>query len=95
QEAEIKVETFQFTKYGTIHGEIVQVSNDAIDDEKRGLIYSSRVRPERATMQVEDKTVNLAPGMAVTVEIKTGRRRVIEYFLSPLIQHAPESLHER
>jgi hemolysin D len=46
-------------------------------------------------MQVETKTVNLTPGMAVTVEIKTGRRRVIEYFLSPLIEHVGESLRER
>lgn len=95
QDAEIKVETFPFTKYGTIHGKIVQVSNDAIDDEKRGLIYSSRIHPERATMRVEGKIVNLSPGMSVTVEIKTGKRRVIEYFLSPLIQQAQESLHER
>ena len=95
QEAEIKIETFPFTKYGTIHGQITQVSNDAIDDEKRGLIYSARVQPGRTTMRVEGKTVNLSPGMAVTVEIKTGKRRIIEYFLSPLIQHASESLHER
>ena len=46
-------------------------------------------------MQVEDKTVNLSAGMAVTVEIKTGKRRVIEYFLSPLLQHGNESLRER
>ena len=49
----------------------------------------------RATMQMEDKTVHLSPGMAVTVEIKTGQRRVIEYFLSPLLQHTNESLRER
>ncbi|MEW6036663.1 MAG: HlyD family type I secretion periplasmic adaptor subunit [Pseudomonadota bacterium] len=95
QEAEIKVETFPFTKYGTVHGRIDQVSDDAINDEKRGLIYSCRVKPERSTMQVEGKTVNLSPGMSVSVEIKTGKRQVIEYFLSPLIQHASESLHER
>lgn len=91
QEAEIKIETFPFTKYGTLHGLITQVSNDAIDDEKRGLMYSCRVQPERTTMRVDGKTVNLSPGMAGTVEIKTGKRRVIEYFLSPLIQHASES----
>ena len=95
QEAEIKVETFPFTKYGTIHGIIAHVSSDAISDEKRGLIYSTKVQPARSTIRVEDKAVNLAPGMAVTVEIKTGKRRVIEYFLSPLIQHASESLRER
>jgi hemolysin D len=50
---------------------------------------------QRATMQVEGKTVNLSAGMAVSVEIKTGKRRVIEYFLSPLLQHGSESLRER
>lgn len=95
QAAEIKVETFQFTKYGTIHATVTHISNDAINDEKRGLIYSGRFKLSRATMHVEDKIINLSPGMAVTVEIKTAKRRVIEYFLSPLIQHTSESLRER
>ncbi len=95
QIAEVKIETFPFTKYGTIHASITHVSHDAINDEKRGLIYSTRARLERATMQVEEKMVSLTPGMAVTVEIKTGKRRVIEYFLSPLMQYGSESLRER
>jgi len=95
QEAEIKIETFPYTKYGTIHGELKHVSNDAINDETRGLVYSSRVKLGRTTVQVDRKFVNLSPGMAVTVEIKTDTRRVIEYFLTPLIQHTSESLRER
>ena len=95
QDAEIKIETFQYSKYGTLHGEMLQVSTDAINDEKRGLIYATKIKLPRTTMQVENKTVNLSPGMAVTVEIKTGKRRVIEYFLSPLIEHVGESLRER
>lgn len=95
QEAEVKIETFPFTKYGTIPATIIQVSNDAIQDEKRGLIYAARVALSRATMAVEEKTVNLTSGMAVTVEIKTGKRRLIEYFLSPLLQYENESLRER
>lgn len=95
QTAEVKIETFTYTKYGTIHGKVKHVSSDAISDEKKGLIYSSRVKLERSTVVVGDKIVNLAPGMAVTVEIKTDKRRVIEYFLTPLLQHASESLRER
>jgi hemolysin D len=95
QIAEVKIETFPFTKYGTIHASITHVSHDAINDEKRGLIYSTRARLDRATMQIEEKTVSLTPGMAVTVEIKIGKRRVIEYFLSPLMQYSSESLRER
>lgn len=95
QGAEVKVETFPYTKYGTIHAEVTQVSHDAINDEKRGLIYSTRVKMDKATMRIENKIVNLSPGMAVSVEIKTGKRRVIEYFLSPLLQYRDESLRER
>lgn len=95
QDAEVKVETFPFTKYGTIRGTITQVSSDAIQDEKLGLIYSTRVKLARDTLRVENKTVRLTPGMAVTVEVKTGKRRVIEYFLSPLMQVTSESLRER
>ena len=95
QDAEVKVETFPFTKYGTLHGKVTQVSSDAIQDEKRGLIYSTRVKLARDTIQVENKMVRLSPGMAVTVEVKTGTRRVIEYFLSPLMQVTSESLRER
>lgn len=89
------METFPFTKYGTLHGKITQVSSDAIQDEKLGLIYATRVKLNKDTLQVENKTVRLSPGMAVTVEVKTGTRRVIEYFLSPLMQYSSESLRER
>ncbi len=46
-------------------------------------------------MEIDDRLVDLAPGMAVTVEIKTGSRRIIEYVLSPLLRYKQESLRER
>jgi hemolysin D len=95
QTAEIKIETFPFSKCGTIPASLTHVAHDAINDEKRGLIYSTQASLQRATVQVEDKTVNLSAGMVVTMEIKTGSRRVIEYFLSPLLQYGSESLRER
>lgn len=95
QMAEVKVETFSYTKYGTIPAKVITVSSDAIQDEKRGLIYAARVKLDRATLVVDDKKVDLSPGMAVTVEVKTGKRRILEYFLSPLLQYGNESLRER
>jgi hemolysin D len=62
---------------------------------KRGLVYAARVRLDRSTMNVDGSLIQLTPGMAVSVEIKTGKRRVIEYFLSPLLQYRRESLRER
>jgi hemolysin D len=95
QTAEIKFETFPFTRYGTIPGKVTFVSNDAVSDEKRGLIFPARLVLDRATIQIDDRTVRLSPGMAVTSEIRTGSRRVIEFFLSPIIQTTQESLRER
>ena len=120
QPAEIKVDTFNFTKYGLLHGRVLNVSQDAIVRDKanaagpgtsasadtslaapangaggQDLVYAARVSLDRAAMDVDGRMVNLAPGMAVTVEIKTGTRRVIEYLLSPLLRYKQEALRER
>lgn len=95
QPVEIKIETFPFTLYGTVPGIVLTVSEDAVPIEKVGLVYPTRVSMDRSTIQVDGKPVNLSPGMAVTVEVKTGQRRVIEYLLSPLLKSVRESLRER
>ncbi|WP_445497039.1 HlyD family type I secretion periplasmic adaptor subunit [Photorhabdus sp. SF281] len=95
QSVTVKVETFNFTKYGTVDGEVLNVSNDAIEDEKRGLIYSTRIRLKSDHLLVNGQRVVLSPGMSITAEIKTDQRRVIDYFLSPLQQYMDESLRER
>ena len=70
---------------------------DTASSEPKGqeLVYSARVSLDRAQMDVDGRVVNLAPGMAVTVEIKTGARRIISYLLSPLARYKQESLRER
>jgi len=116
QEAEIKIDTFNFTRYGLLHGRVLTVSQDAVirdrqqdrsndralgtqndTSEPKGqeLNYSARISLDRAQMQVDDRMVNLSPGMAVTVEIKTGSRMILSYLLSPLLRYQQESLRER
>ena len=116
QEAEIKVDTFSFTRYGLLHGKVLSVSPDAItrdthQDSNNGKMpgtetassepqgqemnYAARVSLDRTQMQIEDKQVNLTPGMAVTVEIKTGSRRIISYLLSPILKYKQDALRER
>jgi hemolysin D len=116
QAAEIKIDTFSFTRYGLLHGEVLSVSQDAIARDKpqdksnektlgtentssepkgQELNYAARVSLDRTQMQVEDKVVNISPGMAVTVEIKTGSRKIIGYLLSPLAQYKQEVFRER
>ena len=95
QPVEIKVESFPFTIYGIVQGKVVSVSDDAVPQEKVGLIYAARVSMDRSTMQVEGREVRLSPGMGVTAEIKTGQRRLIEFFLSPLLKSVQETARER
>lgn len=85
QPAEVKVAAFLFTRYSTLTAQILHVSHDAVPLEKVGLTYAARVGLEQSVIQVEGQPVPLSPGMAVTVEIKTGIRRLIEYVLSPLL----------
>jgi hemolysin D len=95
QTAEVKIETFPFTKYGTIDAEVIDVSNDAVTDEQNGLVYAARVLLRKSAIRVGRRIVSLTPGMAVTVEMKTGTRRLIEFVLSPLLRYKDESLAER
>ena len=95
QTAEVKIDAFEYTKYGTIPGRVTHVSRDAIQDEKKGLIYSVKVMLDKPSILVNGHDMPLSAGMSANVEIKTGTRRVIEYVLSPLLQHGRESLNER
>lgn len=95
QPAEIKIDSFPFTIYGVIDGHILSVSNDAVPLEQAGLVYTARVGMARSDMQIDDRVIHLSPGMAVTVEIKTGTRRAIEFFLSPLLKAMKETARER
>lgn len=95
QQAEVKINTFNFTKYGLIEAVTTDISNDAFEDQKLGWVFKMRLKLEQDRIAVEDKWVKLSPGMAVTVEIKTGTRRLIEFFLSPLLRYRQESVRER
>jgi hemolysin D len=95
QRAEVKVETFPFTRYGTLPGTVSYVSQDAAPDEKRGLLFQARVKLDRPSLRVDERDVTLSPGMAVTAEISTGKRRVIDFFLDPVRKVAHEGLRER
>ena len=95
QTAAVKIDAFQYTKYGLIPAHVIHISRDAIMDEKRGLLYSVIVALEKSSILVDGRDTNLSAGMSVNVDIKTGDRRVIEYVLSPLLQLQRESLRER
>lgn len=95
QEAEIKLDAFPYTHYGTIPGKLISISQDAAKDDKLGLIYPARIQLLKTAIAADSKEVPLAPGMAATVEIKTEQRRIIEYLLTPVLKYRHEALRER
>lgn len=95
QRATVKVESFPYTRYGYLEGIVETVSHDAAQDENLGLVFPARVKLSNASMVIDGVKVMLTPGMSLSVEIKTGKRRVIDYLLSPLQQHTNEALRER
>jgi hemolysin D len=68
---------------------------ESSEPDGQQLVYSARIALDTTQMNVDGRLVNLAPGMAVTAEIKTGSRRVIEYLLAPLLRYKQESTRER
>ena len=116
-EVAIKVDTFDFTRYGLLHGKVLSISSDSItrdlpgekSSERQGagststtsepkgqeMTYVARIAVSNPHIQIDDRIVSLAPGMAVTAEIKTGSRRLISYLLSPLMKYRQESMRER
>jgi hemolysin D len=118
QLAEIKIESFPFTRYGTIPATVTVVSSDSMQNsdadptrktaasqdpaantgqskDTLGALYAVRLRLNRDTLRVDGQDVALGPGMAVTAEIKTGRRTVISYLLDPVLRYRDESFRER
>jgi hemolysin D len=116
QDVQIKVDTFNFTRYGVLHGRVSSVSQDAIvrdvppdrpkdsgadaentSSEPRGqeLNYVARVSLDQTQMQVDETLAKLSPGMAVTLDIKTGSRSILSYLLSPLMKYKHDVLRER
>ena len=93
--AAIKIDTFTFQKYGLIEGVVDSIGNDAIEDEKQGLIYEIKVIPTTTSLMIDGKEKRLEPGMNVTTEIKVGKRKIIEFFIYPIIQYMDEGLSVR
>ncbi len=95
QTAEIKLETFPYTRYGTVMAIVNVVTADAVTDEKKGSYYPATLTLNQKDMLIDGKRIRLSPGMNITAEIKTGQRRVIDYLLSPVQRAGSESLRER
>lgn len=94
-ETAVKIDTFDFQKYGMIHGTVSHKADDAIEDEKLGPVYEIYIEPKESFLTVNGEKEYLHSGMSVTAEMKVGKRRVINFFLYPLIKYLDEGMSVR
>jgi len=91
----IKVDAYEFQKYGMLPGRLLQVARDSVEDEHLGLVYEAYVEPLETSLQINGEVARLAAGMSVTAEIKVGKRRIVEFFVYPLIKYLQEGVGVR
>ena len=92
---QIKIDTFSFQKYGLLQGKVKSISKSSIDDEKLGPVYEVYITPLTKKLMVEGKQERISSGMSLSAEIKVGKRRIIEFFIYPLIKYFNESISVR
>ena len=97
QKAEIKVETFNFQKFGTVDAVVAEISPDASKQSDRDteLKYRVFLKIDKENIRVSGRDAAFAPGMTVTAEIKIRQKRIIEFFLDPFKKYTSEALRER
>ena len=93
----LKVDAFEFTRHGMVGGNLEWVGRNSFQDKDKGLVYPTRIALTDTILpnRINGKQGHLAPGMSVTADIVVGKRRVLDYFLGPLLRYKDESLRER
>ncbi|HEY7611021.1 MAG TPA: HlyD family type I secretion periplasmic adaptor subunit [Alphaproteobacteria bacterium] len=101
QDATVKISAYDYSIFGGLEGKVVEISSDAIVDEKktkageRETYYRVRVRTQKAYLERDRQILPIIPGMTGTVDIRTGRRTVLDRFLDPFYRLVSNSLGER
>jgi hemolysin D len=118
QDAVVKVESFPFTRYGSVKAHVVRIAKDAIPspdasaiegdpahasnasgfaggERTQNLVFAVELQPDASTIMVDGVERPFISGMAATVEIKTGSRRLLEYLFSPLFEITSRAMRER
>lgn len=91
----VKIDTFEYQKYGIINGVVKEVSKDSIEDQKLGQVYDVYITPLNKTLMVEGKETPITTGMSLTAEIKVNKRRIIEFFIYPMIKYWNQAITVR
>jgi adhesin transport system membrane fusion protein len=95
QRAMVKITAYDFSIYGGLKGELVDISADTLTNEKGESFYRVRVRTDETALQRKGEVLPIIPGMVATVDILTGHKTVMQYIMKPLIKTVSTAMHER
>ncbi|HEY0900734.1 MAG TPA: HlyD family type I secretion periplasmic adaptor subunit [Micavibrio sp.] len=95
QKAVVKITAYDFSVYGGLSGELVDISADTIINEKDEHVYRVRIRTDETTLKRKNEVLPIIPGMVASVDILTGKKTVMEYLLKPIVKTLDNSLGER
>ncbi|MBR6627128.1 MAG: HlyD family efflux transporter periplasmic adaptor subunit [Lachnospiraceae bacterium] len=95
QEVVIKLDTFDFQEYGKVKGNVAYISPDAVWVDNYGWIYKAKIAINKDVFQEKNPDAEIGVGMQCTAEVKIGERRIIDFFLAPIVEHFDGSLKVR
>ena len=95
QEVQVKLDSFNFTRYGSIGGVVTHIESASVVDEQYGDIYPIIVELASGSIILGEESFALKPGMTATVAINTNERRLIEYIFAPFFRWKLEAMRER
>ncbi|WP_375331269.1 HlyD family type I secretion periplasmic adaptor subunit [Candidatus Tisiphia endosymbiont of Oplodontha viridula] len=97
QSVTVKIETFPYSRYGTIKVKVLSLSRDSVKRNEYSnpeLVFPAQIELAQNHIAIGNKPVALTPGMTITAEIKIGKRRIINYLLGPIQEYKSEAWRE-
>ncbi len=95
QQAVIKITAYDFSIYGGLKGELLDISADTIEDEQGEVFYRVRLRTYETELKRKGEVLPIIPGMVASVDILTGKKTVMQYLLKPFIKTLDNAMNER
>ncbi|MFH7028270.1 MAG: HlyD family efflux transporter periplasmic adaptor subunit [Heteroscytonema crispum UTEX LB 1556] len=93
--AKVKMATFPFQEFGVIKGEVVQVSPNAIVDKELGLVFPTRIKLSKHSVEVRGQEVAFTPGMVASGEIVTRQKSILTFIMEPVTRRFSEAFSVR
>lgn len=92
QQAMVKFSAYDFSIYGGLEADVINIGADSVIDEKGNAFYHVRVRTHKPSL---GPNLPIIPGMVAQVDILTGKKSVLAYLLKPVLRAKANALSER